>query len=281
MGPSLFIFGLGYVGKAAALYWQQKGYTVVTRVRCPATALWAQKRGITLCDEGQIPNFLSQSQAMLVTIPPGPGDVWARGFAVSINPAAWVGYLSATSVYGDTQGEWVTEENPCNPHTSQGEERLKAEEAWHKALPQTHIFRLTGIYGLGRSVVEQLLTGTARKIIKPGHTLGRIHMDDIIHVLDASYTHPNPGRTYNVTDDLPAPTADVIDYAASLMGITSPTGVVYEDAVAQGLLSLMMMGFYNAHRRVDNTRIKQELGVTLKYPTYKEGIKAILKSDLA
>jgi nucleoside-diphosphate-sugar epimerase len=184
----------------------------------------------------------------------------------------WAGYLSATSVYGDHKGAWVDEQSACQPTSARGNARLRAEQKWLSSGLPAHIFRLAGIYGPGRCVLDDLRAGTARRLDKPGQFFSRIHVDDVAKVLAASLAKPNAKSTYNVADDEPAPSADVMAYGATLLSLPVPALVPYDQAT----LSPMAASFYGDNKRVNNTRIKTELGVELKYPTYREGLKACL-----
>ena len=184
----------------------------------------------------------------------------------------WVGYLSTTGVYGDHGGAWVDEDTPLTPSTKRGEARTRAESEWSQLDLPLHIFRLAGIYGPGRGPFSKVRSGKARRIIKEGQVFGRTHVEDIAQVLYASIKHPNPGRAYNVCDDDPAPPQDVIAYAAELLGVPVPEAVNIEDAE----MSEMARSFYAESKRVRNDRIKAELGVKLKYPDYKSGLRALL-----
>ena len=137
-----------------------------------------------------------------------------------------------------------------------------------------HVFRLAGIYGPGRSVLDAVRSGHARRIVKPGQVFSRIHVADIAQVLRASMATPRPGAIYNLCDDDPAPPADVISFACDLLGVPPPPPVSIEDAH----LSEMARSFYADNKRVSNQRIKQELGVTLLYPSYRDGLAALLKA---
>lgn len=189
---------------------------------------------------------------------------------------AWVGYLSTTGVYGDHAGGWVDEESPLNPSTKRGKTRLVTEQRWQAIadLP-LHIFRLAGIYGPGRGPFAKVRNGTARRIIKPGQVFSRIHVDDIAQVLAASIARPNPGAIYNVCDNDPAPPQDVIGHAAHLLGLPQPP----EEDFATAEMSAMARSFYAESKKVRNDRIRHELGVELKYPSYREGLAAMLAED--
>jgi nucleoside-diphosphate-sugar epimerase len=167
----------------------------------------------------------------------------------------------------------VDETTPPAPTTARGRARLAAEAAWRATGLPVHIFRLAGIYGPGRSPFEKLRAGTAQRIVKPGQVFSRIHVDDIAAVLAASIAAPAPGTVYNLCDDEPAPPQDVIAHAAALLGLPPPPEVPWVEAEAG--LSPMARSFYAESKRIRNDRIKA-LGVRLAYPTYREGLAAIL-----
>jgi len=184
----------------------------------------------------------------------------------------WVGYLSTTGVYGDHQGDWVDENTALTPSTKRGQMRVAAEAAWADMGLPLHIFRLAGIYGPGRGPFAKVRNGTARRIIKKNQLFSRIHAEDIAQVLLASIAHPNPGSIYNVCDDYAAPPEDVIGYAAELLGVPLPQDEDFETAE----MTPMARSFYSESKKVSNRKIKDELGVKLKYPDYKTGLQALL-----
>ncbi|KZY46467.1 NAD(P)-dependent oxidoreductase, partial [Roseovarius sp. HI0049] len=221
---------------------------------------------------------LAQATHMLVSAGPDEeGDPVLAKLEPQIREIAprleWAGYLSTTGVYGDHEGEWVDENAPLTPATKRGKLRVMAETQWRDidGLP-LHIFRLAGIYGPGRGPFEKVRKGTARRIIKEGQVFSRTHVEDIAQVLEASITRPNPGAAYNVCDNDPAPPQDVIAYAAELLGLPVPPEVPFEEAK----MSPMARSFYAESKKVDNRRIREELGVELKYPDYRTGLKALL-----
>jgi nucleoside-diphosphate-sugar epimerase len=224
---------------------------------------------------------LDAATHVLVSAAPGPeGDPVLAGLRDEIAARAerfeWVGYLSTTGVYGDHDGDWVDEDTPLNPATTRGQARVEAEAAW-AAIPglPLHVFRLAGIYGPGRGPFAKVREGTARRIIKPGQVFSRTHVDDIAQVLLASIERPNPGGIYNVCDDDPAPPEDVIEEAARLLGLPVPEAEDFHTAE----MSPMARSFYSESKKVSNDRIKSELGVVLRYPDYRAGLRALLESE--
>lgn len=183
----------------------------------------------------------------------------------------WVGYLSTTAVYGDHGGAWVDEETPVSPSTARGHWRVAAEQAWLNSGLPVHVFRLAGIYGPGRGPFTKVRSGQARRIVKPGQVFSRIHVDDIAQVLAASMSRPNPGAVYNACDDLPAPPEEVIGFAAEILGLPMPPAVMFDAAD----MTPMARSFYAENKRVRNDKIKSELDVTLHYPDFKSGLRAL------
>ena len=187
----------------------------------------------------------------------------------------WGGYLSTTSVYGNHDGAWVDEDTqvPFEDLGRRGKLRLTAENAWKfsTGMPM-HIFRLPGIYGPGRGSLSRARKGSARSVVKKDQVFSRIHVDDIVGVVIASMRQPNPNRVYNVVDDLPAESYVVTEHACKLLGLKPPPREDFD--VAKESMSPMAQSFYSESKRVRNERIKKELGYLLKYPTYKEGLKA-------
>ena len=227
--------------------------------------------------------FLHGCTHVLISVP--PGDDGDPAFSHHIQDILatpsikWVGYLSSTAVYGDRDGGWVDETMDPHPNSKRGTRRAMAESQWlsafaNEGLP-VHIFRLAGIYGPGRSALDSVRAGVARRIDKPGHAFSRIHVADIVNVLTASMERPNPGAVYNVADDEAAPSHEVIAYACELLGLQPPPLVPF----AQAELAPMARSFYSDNKRIHNDRIKSELGVVLKHPDYKSGLRACLEAE--
>jgi len=223
------------------------------------------------------------SHILTSVAPSEAGDPVLKEYRAALAAAAprlaWVGYLSTTGVYGDHEGGWVDEDTPLAPATRRGIARLEAETAWRALAAETglplHIFRLAGIYGPGRGPFAKVRNGTARRIIKEGQVFSRTHVDDIAQVLAASIAQPNPGAVYNVCDDDPAPPEDVIAHAAELLGVPLPPAIAFDEAE----MTPMARSFYAESKRVRNNRIKDELGVQLIYPSYRDGLPALLAAE--
>jgi nucleoside-diphosphate-sugar epimerase len=268
----LFCFGLGFSGQALARHLAAQGWRVsgTSRSGGDGTIAFDGTRPLS-------PSIFAGVTHLLISVPPGDkGDPVLNchrdDLARLARSLRWAGYLSTTGVYGDRGGEWVDEESLLAPTTARGERRLAAETAWRELGLPLHIFRLAGIYGPGRNQLVSLRDGTAKRIVKPGQIFSRIHVEDIAGVLAASICKPDPGRAYNVCDDEPCPPQDVVAFAADLMKIPAPPEIAFDDAD----LSPMARSFYAESKRVSNRRIKDELGYRLIYPSYREGLRALL-----
>ena len=281
----LLSLGHGYSAEALSARLIGEGWTVIGTTRSQDKADRIRATGVepVRWPPEDPAALLSRATHLLVSIGPDrEGDPALRHMGEAIRRAAptlaWAGYLSTTGVYGDRQGGWVDEDDECRPSTRRGQWRLDAERAW-AAIPglALHIFRLAGIYGPGRGPFAKVRAGTARRIVKPGQVFSRIHVDDIAEVLLASIRRPAPGRVYNVCDDEAAPPEDVIAHAARLLGVEPPP--VQDYATAE--MTEMARSFYAESKRVSNRRIREELGVVLRYPTYREGLAALLEAEPA
>jgi nucleoside-diphosphate-sugar epimerase len=275
---TLLSLGHGYSAHALARRLVPQGWRVIGTTRSPAKAEAFRSNGVEpLIWPGDLGPALAEATHILCSAAPdGIGDPFLQAAPeIAQSRAEWVGYLSTTGVYGDHQGGWVDEMTPLTPQSDRGRQRVVAERQWLETGLPVHIFRLAGIYGPGRGPFEKVRDGTARRIIKPGQVFGRIHVDDIAQVLEASIRRPNPGAAYNVCDDNPCPPQDVIAHAAHLLGLPEPPAVAFEDAD----LGPMARSFYSESKRTRNDRIKDELGVRLLYPDYPAGLAALLKDE--
>jgi hypothetical protein len=283
----LLCFGFGYTARALASRHLGSGWVVTGTSRTAEQVASLREAGFPadLFDRDRpiSQEALSEATHLLVSVPPdAEGDpvLAVHGRDIAKMPTLrWVGYLSTTGVYGDRGGGWVDETSALLPTGERGRRRVAAEAGWldlwiSRKVP-VHIFRLAGIYGPGRSAFDALRAGRAKRIDKRGHVFSRIHVKDVANVLIASMTRPRPGAVYNVCDDDPSPPEAVVAHAAALLGVSAPPLV----PLAASGLSPMARSFYDDNKRVSNTLIKTELGVTLKYPDFRAGLAAILADE--
>ena len=283
MTKTLLSIGHGYSAQALAAVLLPQGWRVIgtTRQADGVEAIRATgAEAVIWPGEGDLPALGEATHVLTSVAPNAAGDPVLAALRAQITEAAahldWVGYLSTTAVYGDHGGGWVDEATPLTPASQRGRWRVQAEGEW-AAIPglALHIFRLAGIYGPGRGPFAKVRAGTARRIIKRGQVFSRIHVDDVAQVLAASMARPNPGAVYNLCDDDPAPPEAVIAHAAGLLGVPVPPAVAFEEAE----MTPMARSFYGENKRVRNNRIKDELGIELRYPGYREGLGALLAKD--
>ena len=283
MTPTLISFGHGYSAQALARRLVPLGWRVIgtTRNEDKLSAMMAEGVEPRLWPGADMQPALDAATHILISAAPdASGDPVLNALKGEITKRAdqfaWVGYLSTTGVYGDHKGDWVDESAELTPATARGIARVKAESAWREIQGlNLHIFRLAGIYGPGRGPFSKVRNGTARRILKAGQVFSRTHVEDIAQVLEASINRPNPGAAYNVCDDDPAPPEDVIAYAAELLDLPVPPAENFETAE----MTPMARSFYAESKKVRNDRIKEELGVVLKYPDYRAGLKALLEQE--
>jgi nucleoside-diphosphate-sugar epimerase len=285
----LFCFGYGYSSDYLGHELSRQGWKISGTTRSVEKRDELKSRGICahifddekpLFDPYTVLNGVTH--LVLSTPPDDEGDTVfnAHGIDLTRIPSLkWVGYLSTTGVYGDRNGEWVDETSEVRPTSKRGSRRAEAENQWlslHRQynLP-VHIFRLAGIYGPGRSALDSVRAGMARRINKPGHVFGRIHVEDIVQILLASMDKPSPGSIYNVCDSNPAPSHEIIAYACELLNRPVPPMVDFEDAN----LAPITRSFYMDNRRVSNAKIKEQLGVELKYPDFKAGLRGCKEAE--
>jgi hypothetical protein len=286
MTGRLFIFGLGYSALALVRLLRPQGWSLAGTVRSAAKAADLQPTlgfPVLPFDRNRPlpPGTLDDVTHLLSTVPPdAAGDPVLAGADIpQSHHLTWAGYLSTTGVYGDTGGAWVTEDSALNPAGPRGRARVAAEADWRDRARSggfpLHIFRLPGIYGPGRSALDSLRAGTARRLDKPGQIFGRVHVDDIATALAASMLRPHPDAIYNIADDEPAATPDVVAFAAGLLGLPVPPLEPFDPAT----LSPMAASFYGECKRVSNVRAKQDLDWTPRYPSYREGLRAQAEAE--
>lgn len=280
----LFVFGLGYSTTAFVREIGDRAAAVAGTVRTAEKAERLKADGIDVhVFDGTAPGdgvreALTRATHLLVSVAPGEaGDAALAQHQTDIAAApslGWIGYLSTVGVYGDYGGAFVSERTTPHPASERSRRRLAAEKAWASLAATMDVplavFRVAGIYGPGRNALLNLAEGTAKRIVKPGQVFNRIHVADIARTLAAAVDRHAAG-IFNLADDEPAPPEDVVAYAAALMGVPAPPAIPFETAE----LSPMARSFYGDNKRVSNRRIKEELGVRLAYPSYREGLSAL------
>jgi nucleoside-diphosphate-sugar epimerase len=289
--PTLLCFGLGYCAEHYIAMFGDGFARIVGTVRGAerATVLNARLAGRlkALMFDGksstpELVHAIGEADAALVSIPQDEnGDPVLRVFGDALAHARalrTVVYLSTVGVYGDCRGEWVDESTPAKPMSARSRNRLAAERVWQdfgarRSIPVT-VLRLAGIYGPGRNAFTQIARGDARRIVKPGQVFNRIHVDDIAQAIDAAFARRASGIC-NVADDEPSPPGDPLAFAAQLLGVPPPPEVTY--AAAAPAMSPLAKSFWQECRRVKNDRLKRELGVTLRYPTFRDGLRALFE----
>ena len=283
MTGTVFIFGLGYVGRPlglrlAAAGWQVRGTTrTPSRLAAQAEAGWQIHE---FADDQPLADpdaALDGVDALITTITAIGGSdpvLDAHGELIA-DFKGWSGYVSATSVYPDTPDGFCYEDTPTGPATARGRARVEAEQRWLDLLG-TEIFRAAGIYGPGRSPFDALRDGTSRIIEHRGQVFNRIHVEDICRVIEAAVAQPRRGRIINLADNKPAPQGDVVRHAAGLIGVEPPQ----PQSLKEANLSPMARSFYVSRRKVASKVIGPELGLDLLYPDYESGLAAILKAEI-
>lgn len=285
----LFAFGLGFSAQELASRLAGRGWSIAGTAREEPKLTQLRDAGYEATrfagdkSNPELGRLLEGTTHLLHSIPPGDeGDPVLNHYRdeiAKLETLEWIGYLSTVGVYGDQHGAWVDEETVPRPNSARTEARVHAEQAWldfgaEIGVP-VHVFRLAGIYGPGRSVFDKLMAGTARRINKDGQVFSRIHVEDIANVLEASMARPRGGAIYNVADDEPAAPGDVVAHAAKMIGVEPPPEIDFEDAD----LSPMARSFYQGSRRIGNKLIKSELGVRLRYPTFREGLVSLMPKE--
>ncbi len=273
MSNKLLIFGYGYTAKALAASLASSKWNIYGTSR---SKIDDQYCTIIDYDKSEIQTALEDTTHILVSIAPDEnGDVVLQDFEGLIKQSKntkWIGYLSSTGVYGDHDGAWVDENTKTKPSSKRGIQRTLAEYQWinfgKEAETAINIFRLAGIYGENRNALKQVASGKAHSINKPEQVFSRIHVEDIANIIKSAMKHSAISEIYNLADDYPCASTEINNYAASLLNTIPPKTIDYESAN----LSEMAKSFFNDNRRISNKKIKEELNIKLKYPTYKEGI---------
>jgi len=265
MQNHMLIFGMGYTASRLAASLIADGWQVTGIRRNADDSILA------FDDAEAVHDALGSATHILSSIPPDPvnGDsaLLSYGDALAAAPAGWVGYLSSTGVYGDAQGAWVDECTPVG--TGRRSARTDADLAWQNLRDDIRLFRLPGIYGPGRSALDRVREGKAHRIDIADQVFSRIHVDDIVSAVRASFA--GSAGVYNVSDDLPCSQNAVIEHACDLLGVDWPPMQSLDEAQ----LSPMARGFYAENRRVSNQKAKRLLAWSPTYPNFKQGLAAV------
>ncbi|QTD57515.1 SDR family oxidoreductase [Parasphingorhabdus cellanae] len=261
----MLIFGLGYTANRLADRLRSDGWQVT------GTRREASDGAMAFDDKASVLAAIDEATHVLSSVPPArDGSEPVLGdYAAAIKAASlkWTGYLSSTGVYGDVKGAWVDESAPIG--SGRRKARSDADLGWQTLRDDVRIMRLPGIYGPGRNPITRVQQGKAKRIDVPGQVFSRIHVDDIIAAVIASFD--GPAGIYNISDDLPAPQHEVIAHAARLIGIEPPPLLSLEEAD----LSASALGFYEENRRVANGKAKRSLDWEPQYPDYKAGMAGL------
>jgi nucleoside-diphosphate-sugar epimerase len=265
MTGSMLIFGMGYTASLLADALRSQGWQIA------GTRRMSGGDTVAFEDRAAVLNALDGATHILSSVPPlaegGDPVLEAYGETIAASGARWLGYLSSTGVYGDTGGAWVDESAPIGEGRRTA--RAEADLAWQKLRGDVRIFRLPGIYGPGRSALDRMREGKAHRIDIPDQIFSRVHVDDIVSAVIASFA--GPAGIFNVADDEPASQNAVIERACDLIGYDWPPLQTLADAQ----LSIMARGFYAENRRVSNQKAKRVLGWMPTYPNYKQGLASI------
>lgn len=283
MSETVFVLGAGFSGRAIAKAARAKGWRVfgTTRSRDRFAALEAAGAEPLVFDganmNAAVAAALAQATLLVASIAPDetgdPALNAVRDAMAGANKLKWIGYLSTVGVYGDKGGDWVVEATAVNPSSARSRHRAQAEADWvelaaRRSLPLA-ILRLSGIYGPGRNALDNVANGDAKRVVKPGQVFNRIHVDDIAGAA-LFLAERRENGVFNVTDDLPAPPQDVVEFAATLMGAAVPPAVAYDAAA----LSPMGRSFYAENKRVSNAKLKA-LGYRFLHPDFRDGLGAM------
>jgi len=285
--PSLLVFGGGYLGLEAAREAIRRGGRAFATSRDPSRRAELTEAGVAAVDPTDaeaLQTAVAAASAILITAAPdSTGCPGLKALVPALTASGaypdWIGYVSSTAVYGDRAGGWAFEDDELNAASLEGARRVRTEQDWLDAGRgmglTVQIFRLPALYGPGRSPADRLRDGTARLVRKPGQVFNRVHVEDAVSGFFASMARPHPGRAYTLTDDEPAAADVVMEWAAARLGLPNPPEVALDDSS----VSDAMRRFYNDNKRLSNARAKAELGWRPKYPTWREGLEALISSS--
>ena len=274
----LLIYGYGYTASYLAESLENENYLIVASSR-DEKKLTTNNKNIKLINNDYVSDHLLKDDIthILISVPPNDtGDIFIQNYKdilVKNKNIEWIGYLSATNVYGDHNGELVNERSETKPTTKKGSNRLLAEKQWIELTSKFNlpikIFRLAGIYGPDRNIKQRIVQGLVKNIYKKGQFFSRIHVEDIINILNVSMRNITENYIYNVADDFSCNLNVVIEYLCDQNKFTKPEQINFDELE----LNYKKESFFSENKRVDNSLVKQDLSIILKYPSFKDGYR--------
>ena len=287
---NIICFGFGQVAKNFIKKLKDQGTTFKLTATSREESKTEEFENITyesfqFTKEGFDKNFLKrfeEADHILLSIAPIHGvDIVIKNFKDNFksNKLKWITYLSATSVYGNHNGEWVDENSETKPTSPNGVDRLKVEKEWMQLASKFdlpfQIFRLSGIYSNQFNILKRLKSGEAKIINKKNHFFSRIHVEDIADILSSSLNNFKKKEIYNISDNLPASAEEVAMYGVKLLGLDKPKTIEINEIESE-----MLKNFYKDSKKVDNKKMKEFFNHKLKYPTYVEGLNYIFNNTI-
>ena len=286
---TILIFGYGYTSSFLSSLLIKEGWTVFATTREEQNFSKIKKTGthpILFSDKNEIEKTISKGVYILSSIPPATvGDPVLNEYSSLISKKkdfiCWAGYFSTTSIYGDKMGRWVTEETVPSPSLPRSIERLKVENSWRRLSKDTgislNIFRLSGIYGPGRSLVDRFHAGENIIIVdRPNQLFNRVHVIDIVNITYLAMKKKFKNEVFNVSDDNPASQVEVSEFARYL----SSSPPIKKVSLESNLISDMAKSFYLEEKKVSNKFVKRKFGYAFKFPSFREGLKDIYKNSI-
>ena len=274
----LLIYGYGYTASYLAETLNTKNYLIIGSSR-EEKKFNSDNKKVKFINNSLVNNCLLKDDIthILVSVPPNDlGDIFIQNYRdiiIKNKNIEWIGYLSATNVYGDHNGELVSESSQTKPKTKKGINRLVAEKQWLELISKFNlpikIFRLAGIYGPNRNIKERLIKGLVKNIFKEGQFFSRIHVEDIANILNLSMNNITKNKIYNLADDFSCNLNVIIEYLCEKNSLIKPAQIDFDDMS----LDYKKESFFLENKRVDNSLVKKDLLKNFKYPSFKEGYK--------
>ena len=274
----LLIYGYGYTASYLVETLNTENYLIIGSSR-EEKKFNSDNKKVKFINNSQVNNCLLKDDIthLLVSVPPNDlGDIFIQNYREIITKnknIEWIGYLSATNVYGDHNGELVSESSQTKPKTKKGINRLVAEKQWLELISKFNlpikIFRLAGIYGPNRNIKERLIKGLVKNIFKEGQFFSRIHVEDIANILNLSMNNITKNKIYNLADDFSCNLNVIIEYLCEKNSLIKPAQIDFDDMS----LDYKKESFFLENKRVDNSLVKKDLLKNFKYPSFKEGYK--------